>query len=146
MFFSYITNIRNSMLCVTCVYLRDVTWFFFIFALECELSQCLLFLFIHLFIFVLLLVFIFDRSARTASHIRSICDCLMSQSAQQRVGTKLAALASSVVVASMTPSSILGRREVSGLRISGDKQQKQPANLISSSVLVLVWRSVKVVH
>ena len=41
------------MLCVTVVYLRDITrFFFFDFALECESSELLLFLFVCLFVFL----------------------------------------------------------------------------------------------
>jgi len=89
--------------------------------------------------------FLSDRSARTANHIKSTCGCLTSQSAQRKVDTKRAALASSVAVVSMTQSCTSGRREGSGLRTSGDRQRRQPANLISLSALVPVWRSVKLV-
>lgn len=89
--------------------------------------------------------FLSDRSARTANHIKSTCGCLTSQSAQRKVDTKQAALASNVAVVSMTQSCTSGRREGSGLHTSGDRQRRQPANLISLSALVPVWRSVKLV-
>ena len=82
--------------------------------------------------------FLSDRSARPANHIKSTCGCLTSQSVRQKVDTKQAALALSVAVVSVTQLCTSGRREGYGLHTSGDRQQRQPANLISSSALVPV--------
>ena len=44
MVLTYIKKIRHSMFCVTGVYLSDICFFIFYFALECESSEHFLFL------------------------------------------------------------------------------------------------------